>query len=195
MQVKFIKRLEAYLIDFIILMIVTTSIGAALPKSDKLKEQNQNIIQLQEKFSNQAINSTEYVKQYSQILPQYDRENIYYNICSLIFVLGYFIVIPVVNNGQTIGKKIMKIRVIKNNGKLTLFDMLIRSMIVTSLLQILIETTIVYLLPNKYYNILSIVSFLNILLVIITVFMILYRKDKKGVQDLITNTSVIEVEK
>ena len=58
----------------------------------------------------------------------------------------------------------------------------------------MISSTLVYNVNNDIYNNLSIfVSLLQILLVIITSFMIIYRKDEKGVQDLITGTQVIEV--
>ena len=51
-----------------------------------------------------------------------------------------------------------------------------------------------YIVNNDiYYNLSIFVSLLQILLVIITSFMIIYRKDEKGVQDLITGTQVIEV--
>ena len=58
----------------------------------------------------------------------------------------------------------------------------------------MISSTLVYIVNNDiYYNLSIFVSLLQILLVIITSFMIIYRKDEKGVQDLITGTQVIEV--
>ena len=120
--------------------------------------------------------------------------NLINQICNLVFILGYFIIIPVVNNGQTLGKKILKIKIEKIDGNLTIRDMVIRNFITTSLLQLMISSTLVYIVNNDiYYNLSIFVSLLQILLVIITSFMIIYRKDEKGVQDLITGTQVIEV--
>ena len=136
----------------------------------------------------------QYFDGYKKLLPELDKSNMAINVCNLVFILGYFIIIPVVNNGQTLGKKILKIKIEKIDGNLTIRDMVIRNFITTSLLQLMISSTLVYIVNNDiYYNLSIFVSLLQILLVIITSFMIIYRKDEKGVQDLITGTQVIEV--
>lgn len=134
MQVKFSKRLSAYLIDFMIFMLVTTLITTIIPKSSKLESLDKELIELQDKYINKEIKVEEYMAKYEEIIPTYDKENMIINICDLIFILGYFVIIPVINNGQTIGKKVMKIKVVKNNGNLTVKDMIVRNFITTSLL-------------------------------------------------------------
>lgn len=194
MSVNFSKRMGAYIIDFMIFIMVTSLITGFLPRSSKLIEVSKQMTDLQDSYMEKETQVDEYISKYKELAYTYDKENIASSICNIVFILGYFAIIPVINNGQTLGKKIMKIKVVKNNGKLTIIDMLIRNTINTSLIQVLLPTILVYLVSNNiYFNIISIVSFIQILLVIITIFMILYRKDKKGVQDLITRTQVIEV--
>lgn len=194
MSANFTKRAGAYIIDFMIFVMVTSLITGFLPQSAKLAEVSKQMTELQDKYVKKEVSVNEYIDTYKGLIYTYDRENISSNICNIVFILGYFAIIPVINNGQTIGKKIMKIKVVKNNGKLNVLDMLIRNIINTSLLQILISTILVYLINGSiYFNLISIIIFIQILLVITTIFMILYRKDKKGVQDLITRTQVIEV--
>lgn len=197
MRVRFIRRLLAFLIDFFIFYFVVTILGAFLPLSSTQIELNEQIVELQEKYISEDISAEEFINEYKVLMPKYDKENIFLNIINLVYILGYFIVIPVINNnGQTIGKKVMKIRIQKKDGNLTIRDMILRNFVTTSLLQLMISSTIIYLVSGDIYFIISlIVSFLQILLVIITSFMIIYRKDKNGVQDLITKTSVVEVEK
>lgn len=197
MRVRFIRRLLAFLIDFFIFYFVVTILGAFLPLSSTQIELNEQIVELQEKYISEDISTEEFINEYKVLMPKYDKENIFLNIINLVYILGYFIVIPVINNnGQTIGKKVMKIRIQKKDGNLTIRDMILRNFVTTSLLQLMISSTIIYLVSGDIYFIISlIVSFLQILLVIITSFMIIYRKDKNGVQDLITKTSVVEVEK
>lgn len=195
MKASFKKRLIAYLLDFMLLTIIVTIINYILPISTKQVELNNQINEIQQNLLDNKIDKEEYFNEYKKILPEYDKENMPINICNLVFILGYFIIIPVVNNGQTLGKKLLKIKIEKENGSLSIGDMVIRNFVTTSLLQLMIASTFVYIVNGDiYYNLSAIISFLQILLVIITSFMIIYRKDKKGVQDLLTGTQVIEVQ-
>ncbi|MDD3187615.1 MAG: RDD family protein [Bacilli bacterium] len=196
MQAKFSQRLFAYVIDFIILLLVVNIVTSFIPVPSSQEEINNQIKELDDKYVNSEISINEYLSEYEVKIIEYDKSNIALNICQLIFILGYFVTIPVLNNGQTIGKKILKIKIVKNDGKLTFKEMIIRSFVTTSLMQLLTSTILVYFISSNYYfKTTTILTIIQILLVISTSFMILYRKDKKGVQDIITNTSVIEVEK
>ncbi len=194
MKVIFKKRLFAYLIDFVLLTTIVTIINCVLPTTTKQVEINKELDSLQQNLLDGKIDNKQYFDGYKKLLPELDKSNMAINVCNLVFILGYFIIIPVVNNGQTLGKKILKIKIEKIDGNLTIRDMVIRNFITTSLLQLMISSTLVYIVNNDiYYNLSIFVSLLQILLVIITSFMIIYRKDEKGVQDLITGTQVIEV--
>ena len=194
MKVSFKKRLFAYLIDFILLTTIVTIINCVLPTTTKQVEINKELDSLQQDLLDGEIDNKQYFDGYKKLLPELDKSNMAINVCNLVFILGYFIIIQVVNNGQTLCKKILKIKIEKIDGNLTIRDMVIRNFITTSLLQLMISSTLVYIVNNDiYYNLSIFVSLLQILLVIITSFMIIYRKDEKGVQDLITGTQVIEV--
>ena len=194
MKVSFKKRLFAYLIDFVLLTTIVTIINCVLPTTTKQVEINKELDSLQQDLLDGEIDNKQYFDGYKKLLPELDKSNMAINVCNLVFILGYFIIILVVNNGQTLGKKILKIKIEKIDGNLTIRDMVIRNFITTSLLQLMISSTLVYIVNNDiYYNLSIFVSLLQILLVIITSFMIIYRKDEKGVQDLITGTQVIEV--
>ena len=194
MKVSFKKRLFAYLIDFVLLTTIVTIINCVLPTTTKQVEINKELDSLQQNLLDGKIDNKQYFDGYKKLLPELDKSNMAINVCNLVFILGYFIIIPVVNNGQTLGKKILKTKIEKIDGNLTIRDMVIRNFITTSLLQLMISSTLVYIVNNDiYYNLSIFVSLLQILLVIITSFMIIYRKDEKGVQDLITGTQVIEV--
>jgi uncharacterized RDD family membrane protein YckC len=53
---------------------------------------------------------------------------------------------------------------------------------------------LVYLLPSKtYFVIISITGFIQLTLVIISTFMVLYRKDKRGLHDLLGKTKVVTI--
>ena len=195
MKANFKKRLSAFIIDFIIFYLVSTMIIFVLPASSKQVELSERLIDIEEKFLDEEIVFEDYIDEYKEIMPEYEKENIALNIVNLVFILGYFVIIPVMNDGQTIGKKLIKIKVKKEDDNLNTRDMILRNFVTTSLLQLMVSSTLVYIVDSNTYFIISlIVSFLQILLLIITTFMIIYRKDKNGVHDLLTKTSVVEVE-
>lgn len=196
MKANYAKRFSAYIMDFLIFSFVVLMLEVILPVSSRKVELSEQLLNLEEKYLYEEITIQEYINEYKGIHLEYDKENISLNIINLVFILGYFIIIPVINGGQTIGKKIMRIKIQKKEGNLNIRDMVLRNFITTSLLQLMISSTLVYLVDNNIYFIVSIiVGLLQILLVIITAFMIIYRRDKSGIQDLITKTFVVEVEK
>ena len=64
-----------------------------------------------------AYNPIEYLKQgnidFVDKLTTYDRENLVVNISNMIFILGYFIFYPFYHEGQTLGKKVLRIKIEK----------------------------------------------------------------------------------
>lgn len=90
-----------------------------------------------------------------------------------VFMIIYFVSIPVRNNGQTIGKKMMRIRVVKVNGKEVDFATLFYRETICD--QLLAALTFMISLP------------MNAILAI-------YRKDKRSISDIFAKTRVIFVE-
>ena len=105
----------------------------------------------------------------------------------------YFVLIPYINKGSTIGKMLFKIKVDKQDGKLKITDLLIRSFIINGNLYLLI---LLILLPfvNSllYFTIENILGIMQIIVVIISGFMVLYKKDNLGLHDILTKTVVKE---
>ena len=82
------------------------------------------------------------------------------------------------NKGQTIGKQIMKIRVKSDHGELTMNQMIFRAFIANSILLDLI--TFMFMLSNSrlvYFYGITTFSTLQYSITLISIFMILIRKD------------------
>ena len=108
--------------------------------------------------------------------------------------IAYFIIFQFFNGGQTIGKKLMKIRIRKqDDGILKIQDIIIRTLIINSIITTIV-TLIAVLMVNSesYYIIRTVISTAETLFVLVSSFMILYRKDKLGLQDLMTHTEVVK---
>ena len=193
MKASFFKRMGAFILDYFIVIFIVSLITMGF-NSNKTNDLTDKMSKLLSDYQNGEITIDEYKDETYKINYELQKSNLTTNIVSVTLYIGYFVVFATLNKGQTLGKKILKIKIEKIDGNLTIRDMVIRNFITTSLLQLMISSTLVYIVNNDiYYNLSIFVSLLQILLVIITSFMIIYRKDEKGVQDLITGTQVIEV--
>lgn len=193
MKTKFRKRLLAYLLDMLIVSFIFSSVMAFIPENKNLIVLDSELNQLNEQYLKNEIDSNVYFNRYATITSSLDRELVLSNLFSIVLILGYFVLLPYYWDGQTIGKKIMKIKISKKEGNLNLNDLLLRSLIVNEVAISIISLSFIYILSDFSYFLLTLIcSFIQILLVIISIFMIIYRHDGKGVQDLISGTQVVE---
>ena len=71
-------------------------------------------------------------------------------------------------------------------------SLLIRNIVINGLGSLLTSLVCIFILPGKlYFIVTSIFGIIQILLVIISGFMVLYRKDKRGLQDIFSKTKVV----
>ena len=117
------------------------------------------------------------------------------NIIYLIFILCYFVLLPFLWKGRTIGTYINGIQVERfDKGYLFLHQLFIRNFIVIGLGYLLIRTLGIYILPSKYYFlVISIVGLLQIVLAVFSANMIMFTKNKRGLQDILSNTEMAKI--
>ncbi len=190
---NFGNRLMAYIIDVIIVSLIFSILTIFIKDSSNLINLNNELNTISENYLNQTITTNEYINQVASTQYLINREMFLQNLFSLVLMMGYFILLPYYYNGQTLGKKLMKIKIIKENGKLGINDLVLRGLIANGILVTLIELSLTFLLKDTPYFIsISILDFIQFLLVIISTFMISYRKDKKSLHDLVCKTLVVE---
>ena len=193
MKASFLKRLSAYIIDILIFSLVFGIFTMFIPENNNVVVLNGQLPELSESVLRSELSMNAYINQYAGIVHSLDKELFLTNLFNLVLMIGYFAVLPFYYNGQTIGKKILKIKLVKDKDELTMNDLLIRNIVINGFLFSLIGFALIFMVSDLSYLILiSILSFVQILLVIISIFMILYRHDKKGLHDLWCKTSVIE---
>ena len=89
----------------------------------------------------------------------------------------------------------MKIRVVALDGtNATMNQLIVRSLIIHFLGYALVALGLIFILNQNYYFLVA--TFFNLceyLLVIISIFMLLYRRDQRGLHDIITKTKVVQI--
>lgn len=118
------------------------------------------------------------------------------SIITLICTLLYFGIFQYLLKGQTIGKKILKLKVVSaSNKKINILNYILRSLIVNDIL--LNGVGVIFLLTTSKKVYLQANNILGILISIseaIIIFLVVSRDDHRGLHDLLFNTQVIYLE-
>lgn len=196
MPAQFNKRFFAYVIDIFIVLVIANLITMFIPISEKTQDYYKELQTTQKKMYDKEID----VKEYTDIVLE-DNYNIskgtvLISLTSIIIYILYFVVYQVYNNGQTVGKKLMKIKVKSiTDESLSINTMLFRALIIYGIAANIINLILILLLKKELYlSISNTISIIQSLIVIISVFMILFSKQKRGIHDIITKTEVVNKE-
>ena len=196
MPAQFNKRFFAYIIDIFIVLVIANLITMFIPISEKTQDYYKELQTTQKKMYDKEID----VKEYTDIVLE-DNYNIskgtvLISLTSIIIYILYFVVYQVYNNGQTVGKKLMKIKVKSiTDESLSINTMLFRVLIIYGIAANIINLILILLLKKELYlSISNTISIIQSLIVIISVFMILFSKQKRGIHDIITKTEVVNKE-
>ena len=189
------KRILAYLIDIFIVICIATILTMFIPVSEEYTNQMNELNAVLEDYSSGDISETEYLEKFNDISYIVNKESVQVSIVSVVLSTIYFVVLAYYMNGQTFGKKIMKIQVVSaNSKKLTMNNYLIRSLIVDSILMNTISiVTILFLEKSSYLKVYDVISTIFGAVYVIIFAMILFRQDGRGLHDLLANTKVISL--
>lgn len=212
------KRFVAYTIDIMLVSIISTLItsNSYINKDYKKyvsvsEEYNEfyekyedSLDELQDSLEDEEITQDEYDEKEKIINDEYNDKNINYNykliklsvvptIISILVILLYFVVIQYYLNGQTLGKKIMKLRVVSNSGKkLTILNYILRSLILNSVFTNILSVIFVLTLSKKGYLIYNeVIYVVNYVIEMAIIFMMCFDKNNRGLQDYVANTKVV----
>lgn len=193
-KASFGKRILAYLIDIILVMVVVVLLETLLPRNNNIDILNKEFNDTTDRYFNKQIDFSIYFNQVALIFKDLDEARIMYSVINAILIFIYFIFVPYFFDGKTIGKKILKIKTVRNDKEcLSLKNLVIKNMIDTGLMYMLFSLALIYILPSMSYFIFTLVlSILQISLMTISVCMIIKRKDKRGLNDILSGTKVIE---
>lgn len=189
------KRIIAYIIDFIFVSAILMVVSYFIPKNSNVEFLNNDMNNLTEQVLNSEITFQSYAREYSLYLSNIDKENVIYNVISVVVLLIYYVIVPVIFKA-TLGKYIMKLEIKHKDGKkLNLYNTFVRSCITEGMLYSLITIFLVQIVSSETYLInLIILGFIEFILVITSLFMILYKRDKRGLHDILSRSIVVDKE-
>lgn len=193
MKATFFQRAGAYLLDTIIISLIFSLICLGL--GNKTSSEELLMAELDNQLMEGTITIEEYADEYTEVIYDVQKETIIESVISVVLTIGYFVVFQYMNKGQTIGKKILSIRVVDKEKKqpISILKGLLRSFLIMSILSATLAIILIYIV-NKDVYFASYAIFLGIeaIFTLVTVIMVLYKKDSRGLHDMMANTIVVK---
>lgn len=191
-----LKRAGAYLFDMLIvsvLALLLSYLPFINPNRTLYSEKYNELINVNEQYKNNEISKEEYEEAYIPISYDMYRLNTNYVIIDMIIVLLYFGIFPYFFEGQTIGKKLFQLRIVSaNKNKLSVLNYLLRAIVLNNTLISLASLVVIYALDvNHYYPILNNINLVGYIVLYMTIFMVIVKKDHRGLQDYVGGTKVV----
>lgn len=196
------KRVSAYLLDifFIYLLLsLITNIRFINPSFEKYTESLEKYNEILNKYYNKEINLKEMQEQNKDNYYNISKYSISTSISIIVVVTLYFGLFQKYNNGQTLGKKITKLKVVYQNNRNSLWKCFLRILpmyyfAIGNIILLILNIIMVNVLnSSQYYNYSNIATNTFIFIGILDFLMMIIRKDKKCLHDLISG-SIVELE-
>lgn len=189
---SFFDRIGAYFLDVLLIFAISSVISVFIP--NKGSDINKEITALTEKYTKGEIESEVFIDKYGNLMYEYQKENWASLAVSLGLNFVYFVVFAYFNKGQTIAKKLMHIKVVDNKtgDSPKFWQMLVRNMFIYSLLSNIVILILLFTTKSNFIYYYMFMGGIDLVVVMITIMFVLYRKDKRGLHDMMGCTKVVK---
>lgn len=189
-----LKRVCAYLIDYIIITFISATLvrfSFINPKYDEYIDLSNKYTNILTDYSESKIDINELSQKQQELSYDLNRTGYVYIIGSVAISLLYFGVFAYFTKGQTLGKKIMNIKLVNahDNKDLKIYQYFIRAIILNGILLNLVILVAICFNRDTYNSMFYISSNINTILeILIFVTVVL---NGRGIHDYIAGTKVI----
>ncbi len=193
----FLKRVIAYLIDLIIVMLLSGIISTIFIHNENYQSESQKLLDLTKKYTDGVITKEEYSEEFDIINYYMTKDSVDVTIINIIVAIVYYVILCYYCGGITLGKYIMKLRIVSaNDKKLNLGHYLLRALMVNLILSHLVSVVLVQILSkDSFISIYPKISNILTILLLVTFIFMMYREDGRGLHDLIANTQIVSTKK
>ncbi len=189
----FIQRLGAYIIDYIIIFIIGTLIASFIVDVDKINELNDKTNLILEEFSSGEITQKEYFENSIEVTYEIGKEQVVFTGIYIVIMLLYYVLFQLKNKGQTLGKKLLKIRVVGVAGDINIWLFLLRGLFVNLIFTSIVSFLIIIFGDLNLFNYYAYFEVLFSIILFVSMTMVVFRKDSRGLHDLFAKTEVVKI--
>ena len=189
------KRISAYFIDFIIVAFIAaifSEFAIINPYYDEYFETYEKYTEFVDNSEN--VNNKNFLVELENYTYDIAKYGVYFTIISCVVNFLYFTICQYYAGGKTLGKSLFKMKIVGNkNKKISFIQIIVRSFLVNSILINILNVIFIFMLNKKACLLsLSIIELFDYLFLFITLSMIIFRKDHRGLHDMICGTRVID---
>lgn len=193
-----LKRIVAYFIDLFVVFFIAlllTNIRQLNPYYEKYNDTYDKYSELIKEVQDKNISEEDYNEKLIPINYDLARYNVFTNGAMIVLLILYFGVCQAMADGQTIGKKMLKLKVVKvTDEKLGLGFFILRSVILNNIIFRLIALVVVYFVNASTYNTITyVLSVFEGLVQLAIVGMVIFRQDGRGLHDFLAKSKVVGV--
>ena len=190
---KLLKRIGAFLVDCAILFFVLTITNLFIPKFVEVETLSDRTFEITQKYVDQEITEEKFIEETNNINYELSRGTYLSTISSIVIYILYFVVFQAYNRGQTLGKKLFRLQVLKTNGELPDINSLTGRCLIPYGILVNFISVILILFASKdiYLSVDGILGYVHIFVIFISI--ILMFINGRGIQDYLANTKVEEI--
>lgn len=187
------KRIGAFLIDYLIVTFISAGlvyITFINPKYEEYQAASETYANILTNYYDGKINANEFSKQNTEISYDLNKSGYVYIIGNIAITLLYYGVFVYFTKGQTLGKRLMNIKIVSNKDKeLKIYNYFIRAIILNGIIGNVITLIAICFSRNTYYQINGIGSdIISILYILIFVTVVI---NGRGLHDYIAGTKIV----
>ena len=192
-----VRRVIAYIIDLMIITILSGILTVVLVDNTKYEASEKEIMDLVQQFSKGEIEREDYIKQYDELNYEMTVNNLEVTMITCGMSILYFVVLCYFCNGITLGKYMLKMQIVSNNGKkLTILNYFLRSLIMNMVLSNIVTVVLIKVLPKvQFIKINTYAQNIFSIAIVLSFLFIMYRNDGRGIEDFMGNTKVIDLKR
>ena len=187
-----LKRIIGYILDIILVTLVATllsnikQVNPYLEKYTDAYNRYEEIVKKEEikEIDDRIINLNQEIYKYKTVS----------NVISIICLVLYFGLFEFLANGQTLGQRCMKLRIVKRDtsSRASIWNYGIRIIILNNIVFTILAMVLVFLLDAKpFYYSASVISLIQNGVLLLNIIMVVMRNDHRGLHDILSNTIVI----
>ena len=202
------RRISAFLIDIFLVTFVSTifsTISYVNPFIENYKVAYDEYREIYKSESESVLtnptikNVVDYSNKMSKQIYKIDYSMLFNNIYYLVFSFLYFVLFAYFTNGQTLGKKLFKLRVVRQDGeKVKLSNLMLRTLLSGSSIFmgvniiVVIQLLLLMISQNQVYFYAILFSSMISYIIEIIGLVLLFSKEHRSLDDIIGSTKVID---
>lgn len=202
------RRISAFLIDVFLVTFVSTifsSISYVNPFMENYKVAYDEYREIYKSESESVLtnptikNVVDYSNKMSKQIYKIDYSMLFNNIYYLVFSFLYFVLFAYFTNGQTLGKKLFKLKVVRQDGeKVKLSNLMLRTLLSGSSIFmgvniiVVIQLLLLMIPQNQVYFYAILFSSMISYVIEIIGLVLLFSKEHRSLDDIIGSTKVID---